>query len=563
MLKKGLMIGVVAILTLVAFSAVMMSDDSEAAGISVVCNGVEINGIYYDLCMNDNKHSDYGPPGKLIAFVSGGDPSKNAGYPAESCGGVMKIPSTVKYSSKSNTPEDEYEVVGIRNNAFQANKNTEGKTIDPTSSPLYHLETVIIPETMVAIGVGVKGDIYGFDTNTSSFCFSRCLRLNKLVIEGESPSLKQISKGAFQNTSITTLDLSQATDLKILSDAFATTSGFTSNLIKVNISSAITLQYNAFANANSIKEIVMPARDIDFSAFPNSLRFHDEDGIYISTGSGLAGKSFKYKYSDGGNKIFGLGYVATFDANGGKDPVDKDGNPIFVLLKNEDLPSPPSRAGYDFIGWKDDSSGIIVDKMPGYNATFTAVWGVGKPDTCSLVYDGTIQTAYTDTDAYTVIGNEGKDAGEYQATFTLKDNYQWEVEGTAPCDVSWLINPATIIGDIQQDGSLTYDGTPQRADVYITLVSVADEPITITYSLAADGAYSIAVPTFTDVGVHTVYYKAEAPNHDVKTGSFTVTVSAPHNSDTEGGDQVLLLLIGGIAMIAVAILVAPFIFGRP
>ena len=99
--------------------------------------------------------------------------------------------------------------------------------------------------------------------------------------------------------------------------------------------------------------------------------------------------------------------------------------------------------------------------------------------------------------------------------------------------------------------------------MYITLVSVADEPITITYSLAADGAYSIAVPTFTDVGVHTVYYKAEAPNHEVKTGTFTVTISAPHNADVEGGDHVLLLLIGGIAAVAGAMLVAPFIFGRP
>ena len=112
-------------------------------------------------------------------------------------------------------------------------------------------------------------------------------------------------------------------------------------------------------------------------------------------------------------------------------------------------------------------------------------------------------------------------------------------------------------------GSLTYDGTPLRADVYSTLVSVADEEISVTYSLAADGVYSKVVPSFTEVGDHTVYYIAEAANHEIKTGSFTVTISAPHNSDVEGGDHVLLLLFGGIAVVAGSMLIAPLIFGRP
>ena len=186
----------------------------------------------------------------------------------------------------------------------------------------------------------------------------------------------------------------------------------------------------------------------------------------------------------------------------------------------------------------DESGMVLGGKIDGDDIVIGALgefvdWNVGNGKTVNIV-----------------MGLEGTDAGNYVlAVYTATSTAS--------------ITPATITGDIQQDGSLTYDGTMQTADVYITLVSVADEEIVITYSITVDGVYSLVVPPFTDIGDHTVYYRAEAPNHDVKTGSFTVTVSAPHDSDIEGEDHVLFLLIGGIAMIAVAILVAPFIFGRP
>ena len=48
--------------------------------------------------------------------------------------------------------------------------------------------------------------------------------------------------------------------------------------------------------------------------------------------------------------------------------------------------------------------------------------------------------------------------------------------------------------------------------------------MTFTYSDNVDGNYTSGGPTFTDAGTYTVYYKAEAANHEPATGTFTVTI---------------------------------------
>lgn len=54
-------------------------------------------------------------------------------------------------------------------------------------------------------------------------------------------------------------------------------------------------------------------------------------------------------------------------------------------------------------------------------------------------------------------------------------------------------------------------------------VSVNNQPITFTYSTEQNGTYG-SMPSFTEAGTYTVYFKATAPNHNDATGSFTVTV---------------------------------------
>ena len=69
-----------------------------------------------------------------------------------------------------------------------------------------------------------------------------------------------------------------------------------------------------------------------------------------------------------------------------------------------------------------------------------------------------------------------------------------------------------------------YTGEEQIASIIASGQSVDSTPVTFTYSDKEDGNYTSGVPTFTDAGTYTVYYKAEAANHEPATGTFTVTI---------------------------------------
>ena len=99
-------------------------------------------------------------------------------------------------------------------------------------------------------------------------------------------------------------------------------------------------------------------------------------------------------------------------------------------------------------------------------------------------------------------------------TFTPSGSRYATTSGTASVTVR---EAALTDVSVRQDGALTYTGTALSAPVITSAV-------TFTYSLAKDGAYGDAVPALTDVAAHTVWYKAEAANHETVTGSFTVTI---------------------------------------
>ncbi len=652
MIKKGLIAGIVIALTLVAFSTVFISDDSAAAGIEV-CedangeirnkNAFEYNGVYYDLCKNDSNHPEYGADGAQIAFVTGhinGEPGyekQNTYYGGE----VLEIPSVVKHEDLG-----DFTVVGIRCSAFQANKHPDWDT-NRENVPLLNLKKVILPDTLVAIGV--KNNTYGYD-NVNGCSFSKCLSLKEVAIP-EGSALEFIAMCSFQNTAIEVLDLSNCQDVYVRNKVVNNDGNagvYESKLKSVDLSTVTYLENNAFGNCDTIENIVMPTSGtIDPNAFPN-MTFYAEDGVTKLTGDALKGMAFKM---DANGKMK-PGHVATFVYNGGDVPDGKYLDKVYGA--GDPLPRIIEKAGFTFHNWKDDS-GIDVGVMPNENITIYAYWTMDRPDVFTCVYDRESHTPYADTADYTVTGEDtGMNAGTYDVTLTFNESYNLWKDGSAilgvSCDITWSITkktitvsgitasdkvfdgkasakidqsgmaldgkigndeivigavgefvdrnvgnaktvnialrlegvdagnyvlaayvvtatasitPATITGDIEQDGSLTYDGNMLTADVYSTLASVADEAITVTYSIAIDGIYSLNVPPFIEVGDHTVYYIAEAANHEIRTGSFTVTVSAPHNPDIEGEDHVLLLLFGGIAVVAGAMLVAPFIFGRP
>ena len=106
-------------------------------------------------------------------------------------------------------------------------------------------------------------------------------------------------------------------------------------------------------------------------------------------------------------------------------------------------------------------------------------------------------------------------------TFTPSGSRYATTSGTASVTVR---EAALTDVSVRQDGALTYTGTALSAPVITSAATVDGSAVTFTYSLAKDGAYGDAVPVLTDVAAHTVWYKAEAANHETVTGSFTITI---------------------------------------
>ena len=106
-------------------------------------------------------------------------------------------------------------------------------------------------------------------------------------------------------------------------------------------------------------------------------------------------------------------------------------------------------------------------------------------------------------------------------TFTPSGSRYATTSGTASVTVR---EAALTDVSVRQDGALTYTGTALSAPVITSAATVDGSAVTFTYSLVKDGAYGDAVPALTDVAAHTVWYKAEAANHETVTGSFTVTI---------------------------------------
>lgn len=94
-------------------------------------------------------------------------------------------------------------------------------------------------------------------------------------------------------------------------------------------------------------------------------------------------------------------------------------------------------------------------------------------------------------------------------------------------DVSWedaCITPANLSVSVKQDGSLYYSGKPQRAGIVKNVRTADNCEVAFTFGTRQGEETLTAVPEFTDTGTYTVYYKATAPNHIEKTGSFDVTI---------------------------------------
>ena len=143
-----------------------------------------------------------------------------------------------------------------------------------------------------------------------------------------------------------------------------------------------------------------------------------------------------------------------------------------------------------------------------------AVNGTMKGPNTSATVDGT----FTWTD-----GTIKPDAGSYDAEWTFTPAEGYEEYATATGTVTVKVKPAKLIVSVKAS-SMYYTGEEQIASIIASGQSVDSTPVTFTYSDKVDGNYTSGVPTFTDAGTYTAYYKAEAANHEPATGTFTVTI---------------------------------------
>ena len=117
------------------------------------------------------------------------------------------------------------------------------------------------------------------------------------------------------------------------------------------------------------------------------------------------------------------------------------------------------------------------------------------------------------------------DAGSYDAEWTFTPAEGYEEYATATGTVTIKVKPAKLTVSVKASSMLYYTGEEQIASIIATGESVDGTPVTFTYSDKVDGNYTSRGPAFTDAGTYTVYYKAEAANHEPATGTFTVTIA--------------------------------------
>lgn len=116
-------------------------------------------------------------------------------------------------------------------------------------------------------------------------------------------------------------------------------------------------------------------------------------------------------------------------------------------------------------------------------------------------------------------------SGNYSAEWTFTpDDENTYAKVTGSTEVT--VKPAKLTDvSVVQNGDLIYNGNEQTAKVTASAKAVNGMAVKFTYSTEENGSYSETVPGFTDAATYTVYYKAEAENHETVSGSFSVKIN--------------------------------------
>ena len=86
-----------------------------------------------------------------------------------------------------------------------------------------------------------------------------------------------------------------------------------------------------------------------------------------------------------------------------------------------------------------------------------------------------------------------------------------------------ILQPEVTNPEVEVTGEYHYTGSPLTPTVNATAVTVKSVPYTFTYSATNGGPYG-AMPSFTEIGNHTIYYEVNAEGHIPAHGSFVFTI---------------------------------------
>jgi len=116
-------------------------------------------------------------------------------------------------------------------------------------------------------------------------------------------------------------------------------------------------------------------------------------------------------------------------------------------------------------------------------------------------------------------------AGTYTLSATSLGNRNYAVTVELGDEAYLQVDNATLTGvGVVQSGTLTYNAENQTATVTPSATAKNAQVVSFTYSATDTGEYTASVPAFKDAGTYTVYFKANAANHNQETGHFTVTI---------------------------------------
>lgn len=161
--------------------------------------------------------------------------------------------------------------------------------------------------------------------------------------------------------------------------------------------------------------------------------------------------------------------------------------------------------------------------------------GVTHPTARALTYTGASQTLITQGAAEHGTISYRLGDGEWTQTLpaatavgSYKVFYQVEPESgnyaaVEATEITAEIAPAPITGISVTAKPVTYTGKFHTPEVTTSATTVDGAQVHFAYSAAEDGTYG-ALPSFTEAGDHTIYYKASADSHAEASGSFIFTV---------------------------------------